>query len=612
MKKIYLSILSLAVLATASAQEQKALVSRSGNMMQEASMINHIPMEKATVLWSDDIANLNNWTVVNTGTGTNATTGWYHETNPAAIPVSTISPFASTSAANGFMMVNSDANNTTDNDGSVIHSEITSNTIDLSANTNVVLRFQQNFRWWKDTRTVSVSGDNGATWTDYLISDQTAYDIGIYQGNQSSLNPDLVVIDISSVAGGSAQVQIKFTYDDNDIWAWYWAIDDVEIIAKPNDDIQVLSAFIVDQSNEGVEYGRTPVDQVGTNWEVGAQVFNFGVNDQTNVNVTSVEAGGAFSYTATRALHEADSTYIISTVEMPTLPVGTYVVDYTAVSDGETSASPDFGDNTAQRTFEVTNWEYSIDGIGVYPAGGLISSMGTASFQNASDNLIIASKYNFKNAVTIKSIKAMISSTTVAGAEVFGLIIDTADLLADNPTPLFITSSSYVVTAQDVTNGFIELNFDITAQPSLPAGSYYAAVELLSNGNSTDISILNDERVAQPFSGSMIYIPNDQTYSNGVASAVRMVVQDPAFIGLNENSLEGVSVYPNPSQGVITVSNANNTENTIVVYDMVGKVVYSTSANSSTTIDLSSNGTGVYMVKVSNENGSMVERVVIK
>ncbi len=611
MKKIYLSILSLAVLATANAQEKTDLVSRSGNMLQEATMINQIPMEKATVLWSDDFASMANWTVVNTGTGTNANVGWYQETNPGAIPVSTISPFASTTASNGFIMVNSDANNTTDNDGSIIHTEITSSTIDLSANANVVLRFQQNFRWWNDTRTVSVSGDNGATWTDWQISDQSGYNIGIYSGNQSSLNPDLVVIDISAVAGNSAQVQVKFTYDDNDIWAWYWAIDDVEIIEKPNDDIQMMSAFIVEQANEGVEYGRTPVDQVGANWEIGAQIYNFGVNNATNVTVTSVEAGGAFSYTANMALIESDSTRIVSSVEMPTLGVGTYVVDYTVVSDGEQPGGADFGDNTGQRTMEVTNWEYSIDGIGVYPAGGLVSAMGTASFQNAADNLIIASKYHFNNPATIYSIKALITSTTVAGAEVYGQIIDTASMLSGTIIPQAITSS-YIVTAQDVTNGFIEIPFDLNNQPSLAAGSYYAAVELISNGNSTDISILNDERVAQPSLASMIYIPGDQSYTNGVASAVRMVVQDPATIGLGENTLEGVSVYPNPSEGVITVSNANNAENTIVVYDMVGKVVYTTSANSSTTIDLSSNGTGVYMVKVSNENGSIVERVVIK
>ncbi len=610
MKKIYLSILSLAVLATANAQENTALVTRSGNMLQEATMVNQIPMEKATVLWSDDFSSMAQWTVVNTGTGANANTGWEQITGTDAIP--TNGPFASTTVANGFLMVNSDANNTTDNDGSIIHSEVTSATITtLGTTPNVVLKFQHNFRWWNDTRTVSVSGDDGATWTDYLISDQSGYVIGIYDGEQSTAMTIETVIDISAVAGNSATVKVKFTYDDNDIWAWFWAIDDVVIIEKPNDDIQMMSAFIVESANEGVEYGRTPVDQVGTNWEVGAQIYNFGVNDAANVVVTSVEAGAAFSYTANLALIESDSTEIVSSVETPALPIGTYVIDYTAVSDGEQSGGADFGDNTGQRTMEVTQWEYSIDGIDVYPAGGVISAMGTASFTDAADNLIIAAKYRFNNAATIYSIKALISSTTVAGAEVYGQIIDTASMLAGTITPMFITNS-YVVTATDVTNGFIEINFPYSNQPSLAAGTYYAAVELISNGNSTDISILNDERVAQPSLGSMIYIPNDQSYTNGVASAVRMVVQDPATIGLGENSLEGVSVYPNPSEGVITVSNTNNTENTIVVYDMVGSVVYSTSANASTTIDLSSNGTGVYMVKVSNENGSIVERVVIK
>jgi len=618
MKKIYLSILSLAVLATANAQEATTLVSRTGgSTLQEATMINQLPTQKATVLWSDNCSDISTFTVTNTGTGTNANTGWEYS---AAATIPTNGPFASTSVADGFFMVNSDGNNTGDNTNSIIHSELVTPTIDLSGNANVVLKFQQNFRWWHDTRTVSVSGDDGVTWTDYLISDDAAYDIGIYQGGQSTSGASgstiQTVIDISAVAGSSSTVKIKFTYDDNDIWAWFWAIDDLEIIARPNDDIQVVSTFIVDQSNEGVEYGRTPIDQVGTNWEVGAQVYNFGLVDAANVAVSSVESNGAFSYTANLALIETDSTYTVSSVETPTLPIGTYVVDYTAVSDGEQSGGADFGDNVGQRTMEVTQWEYSVDGIGVYPAGGIVSAIGTASFTDASDNLVIVSKYNFKQATTIYSIKAMISSTTVAGGEVYGSIIDTSVFINGSTTALF-TTPAHVVTAQDVTNGYVELVFDLNNQPSLAAGSYYAAVELISNSGSNNISILNDERVAQPNSASMIFLPTpdangNQVFTNGNASAIRMIVQDPATIGLNENTLAGVSVYPNPSEGVVTVSNVNNTENTIVVYDMVGNVVYTTSANSSTTIDLSSNGTGVYMVKVSNENGSIVERVVIK
>ena len=45
---------------------------------------------------------------------------------------------------------------------------------------------------------------------------------------------------------------------------------------------------------------------------------------------------------------------------------------------------------------------------------------------------------------------------------------------------------------------------------------------------------------------------------------------------------------------------------------MIGQVVMTKEVNASTTLDLTSNGTGVYLVEVSNENGSFVERVVIK
>ncbi len=52
--------------------------------------------------------------------------------------------------------------------------------------------------------------------------------------------------------------------------------------------------------------------------------------------------------------------------------------------------------------------------------------------------------------------------------------------------------------------------------------------------------------------------------------------------------------------------------NTIEVFDVTGKTVLSKVVSTETTFDLSGNGSGVYIVKVSNEAGSLVERVVIK
>ena len=156
---------------------------------------------------------------------TGNTAQWRFETDPNIIPVAAQSPFVSSSVSNGFLFIDSDACGGGDGDGTPIYVSATIVTpIDLSAENNVILSFSHNYKWWKDTRGVRVSGDNGTTWHQYEITNNSGYSNG-----QSSGNPEITSIDISSVAGGQSQVLIQFFYEDNDFWAWYWAIDDVRI-----------------------------------------------------------------------------------------------------------------------------------------------------------------------------------------------------------------------------------------------------------------------------------------------------------------------------------------------------------------------------------------------
>jgi hypothetical protein len=177
-----------------------------------------------SILWSNDFSSPSDWVINNTA-GT-PSLGWEFSSNPAAIPVNQLSPFASTTAANGFLFVNSDGNNSGDFDGTpIVTTATTSATIDLTGQPVVRLRYQHNFRWWHDTRGVSVSADNGATWTDFEMSNDANYSTP----NQSSGNPEQTIIDISSIAGNQAQVKIRFYYNDHDWWGWYWAVDDAAL-----------------------------------------------------------------------------------------------------------------------------------------------------------------------------------------------------------------------------------------------------------------------------------------------------------------------------------------------------------------------------------------------
>lgn len=78
------------------------------------------------------------------------------------------------------------------------------------------------------------------------------------------------------------------------------------------------------------------------------------------------------------------------------------------------------------------------------------------------------------------------------------------------------------------------------------------------------------------------------------------------------NAANMLSIYPNPSNGAFTV-NLNNADKAVVeVYNVVGKVVYSTQlANNSASINLANQAAGMYFVKVISNNNTLVKQVIV-
>ena len=112
-----------------------------------------------------------------------------------------------------------------------------------------------------------MSPDNGSSWYQYEITNNAGY-----PNDQNSGNPEITSIDISSIAGNASQVLIQFYYEDNDFWAWYWAVDDVKISRKDQNNIVNNSSWMFGENSGGAEYGRTPVTHLPQNWYVGSQV----------------------------------------------------------------------------------------------------------------------------------------------------------------------------------------------------------------------------------------------------------------------------------------------------------------------------------------------------
>ena len=633
MKKIYLSAILLGMIGSVNAQERAQAISQMESL--DNIQVEVIKPENNTLtstrdvgaeIWADNFDDAANWTfdnTVNTGyTGTNY--GWSIGTTVGSWWAPFSGGINSTSGGGFAELGNGDYFAATVDSTNGVTYTMTSIPLDIpnlplnTTNTeSVILSFEQSGALFNDGQTVQISVD-GIIWEDIFTNNNRTVFVG---NNNGALydNPETNQISLTQfITGNASAVQIRFTWTSrfagqNNLAAWTtfgWFIDDVKILSQPLNDVQVLSTYIVGATNGGIEYGRTPSDQLDTDWIIGANVLNFGSLDQP---MTTLVADFTDFVANAVGLVESDSTRAVETTDQPALPIGIYTGDYTVSVAAELPTEPSFFDNTGSRTFEVTAGTYSMDGIGVYPSP-LTASLGTNSFTDdnedpVEDGMIVAVQYNIKTNAQVNSITALLANGTEEGGEIVAYLMDTTELLNDGTTPLYVSEFA-VITAAHIAAGSITLSFP--APPTLTPGAYYAAVDLYSSAGLGTIRIVDDQTVGQPSTASMIYLPGfglNTSYTNGTAFGVRMNIE---VLGLEENALEGVSVYPNPSEGMVTISNDNNSSNDIVVYNMLGETIYTASSETKLSVDLSSVGAGVYLVKVSNESGSIVERVVIR
>ena len=162
----------------------------------------------------------------------------------------------------GIALFNSDGYG---NDSKAEDADLITPTIDCSAGTVIYLNIDGFFRQFQgSTGTVSVSNDDGATWT--VVKTITA-DAGAEY------------IDISAVAASSATVKLKLNYTGD--FDYYWVIDAIKVYTPDAIDASILSI-----TNE--EY----VDLTGSTTFTGS-IQGLGSNNITSFDLSYSVAGAA-------------------------------------------------------------------------------------------------------------------------------------------------------------------------------------------------------------------------------------------------------------------------------------------------------------------------------
>lgn len=628
MKKIYLlAFLGIFVSGTAMAQSKADGIENIPLKYKLKDRIDQ-PVENSYrgvggggPLWSDDMSNPSTW--VADYDPTTCDIMW--EVGPGVTVQGELSaPYGniqSTTASNGFAMIDSDFYGGAVAGTCVEDSWIqTADSIDLTGYDRVVLEFETWYRRYNSEKPYVVISTDGVTWPELtpdtdISGMPNVFDIWPDFPNVTSLdnNPTLVRLNISDVAGNQPKVWIRFHWTGT--WGYAWFVDDVRIVEQPANDLVTESAYIT-HNGSGDEYGRIPQSQLLPSFDLGGEFLNFGFADQNNVVADfDVTTGGSsiMSASSNFTLAMADSTYNMDETATPTaaLELGTYECSFVVESDEEQMGSGTFGNNTYLRNFEVTADRYSLDGLGVHPAGyentGILS---TASFQDAADGFMLFTYYDISQEVAIMGLEVMISDATVPGGSIIAAMHDTTDVVLDEVGDPLEESDILDVTQAHVDAGMITIMFDepFVAGP----GGYYAGIEMFSSDNEFDIRVIDDLTVPQPAGSSMIYTPDDETvYSNGNAAAIRLITADNVSVN-DLGELDGVSVYPNPTEGVVNLKFTENQNYTVEIVNVLGELVFAKVVSSNTQLELDNLVPGAYMLSVRTENARYTERLIVK
>ena len=343
-------------------------------------------------------------------------------------------------------------------------------------------------------------------------------------------------------------------------------------------------------------------------------------------NIYGLDADGFvdFDTPAYGPLASDDYRYFDMMVDASAMGPDNYIAYFSAGSQGDNLGGEYDYDNYAARQFAITTNEYSTDGVDVY-YDYEVTRIGTGSFEGGADGFMMFSYYDVTSATEVTGARILFDSyvsemfggfttpLTVPGGEIIVSLRDTASVLAETFDPFtgVIAETDFIYLDEDViNNGYIDVTFD---QPvSVSPNAYFLAVEMYSNANDSDIYIIDDETVPQPGQLAMIYIPGDAVYSNGDAASIRMLTSDENIVSLDDEELSGLSIYPNPSNGILNVDVSKNDNYSVQISDIVGKVIVDDKITSSTTFDLMHLDGGVYFVNISNNEISKTEKIVIE
>jgi len=620
MKKVLLLICTVLVALATFAQSRMAEMPNQIKKYHINNVVTNTPVSVAAVVpfWEDDFSDATNWDAQDLLNG--GLQNWVITTNGPVGPFSApLGAIASTTAANGFALYDSDAMNanyTTPQDAVLTYK----GTVDCSAYQYVNINFESHYRKFHDSVFVEIS-------TDSVVWDRYGVHAGLGVGDGTVNNPELVSINISASAGGQAAVYFRFHYEGE--WDYAWMLDDVSFSETPDNAISFGSETFggwwigyLSTDDFGTDYTFYPMSQAqGNPYRFEGVISNIGVQTQNNVTMNVLvddNVNTPVSFASTPLILVASERDTVATTNnfTPT-EYGSHYLQFWASSDNTIT-------DTVLRGTIVTDTVYGVDKDwntdGANAGGGYFLG-------RYCGGQVLGNAFDIYADATVTSISFHVNKSSVPGAVLKVELYETdpSQTLANSPPVWYQESEDYTLTTADIyhvdpisgdtTGSWVTLMLKTPIIVSANT-TWLAAVHgtqgfigdtslISSNSNNNSVSYLQDNCGTGTW-GSL-----------GNAMLIRMNFGLEAT-AVEEHKVEGkIEVYPNPSNGVFVLQITDvATNNTLSVTNVLGQTVYTESLSAqdsfSKELDLSSLEKGVYILRIENEYSSIAQQLVIE
>jgi hypothetical protein len=604
--------------------------SQSGGLSNKNNVINShggVTKTSGNVLWSEDFdGSLSNcWSVVNLSSGVQWRWDTIYQSGTYTTP-----PFASSTAANGFMLLPLDQFSSVQTTGGLpAHTYFESCAISIQKTSNVILKLEQYnaLCCGAGKAVVQVSVDGFSTFDEYdLLTEQGHKNMSV------SKNPSITEIDVSRTLANSSVAYLRFYIEGYN--QYFWMIDDISLEEGRGQRIKGMKVWNIKADSNRLlpivpRFLTSRLAFSGTIENPSADTIS-NLKLKITVNHKSKPNGGAGA-----GVIYVDSNYIAF------LPPYSF---WEVILDSNLYGPIDYGEYDI--IYEVVSGEYPLvvsdtlhriisdtvlgkdygDPIAWICSKHFVSDSGISGGSMDGDKIALFYHLDSTFSKVPSSLSYYVSSSPYNEGAIIRPFIATLDSsgvgveVASTLNPRLIDTTDF--------DSWVSISLDTgLAMGGLSSGDYILGFEVVGgtvNGASFEIGNemngdVYEEEVTFVFLG---HAPGEGWRIASMQPMIRLNFTSPISVGLPDKKTQGatLNLFPNPSNGVVNLeinlleANANYQ---LQLINSMGQLVWNKQFNVhgviKERIDWSSVRKGVYFLNLRGRDGfSSVRRVIIQ